>query len=246
MSLVHAHLTGRQHRLVHQNGQDFAVTGTLGEAGCFGLVLDGCGSKWRTPASATIPSSNEVGAKLLGNFAAASIPHLVLTTPLPDLPHALSQACLRFWRQVTDAIPFPNETERGRFIQTHLLCTLLGFVRTNGAALFFWLGDGYLLYNDTVLPLESNNRPDYLAYRLLHEPEQPFINQMFLPHPAELTCLAVATDGWRDDLLCEVAAAPRTSLTLQRWLNQQAQQRGNFEDDGAIALWQEQEESAED
>lgn len=238
MSLIHAYLIGRQHRLIHQNGQDYAISGECGVGGSFGLVLDGCGSKWRTPETGAIPSGSEVGARLLGNFAAAAIPYLALTTPLPDLPHVLSLACLRFLQQVTGGIPFANETERGRFIHTHLLCTLLGFIRTDAAALFFWLGDGYLLHNDTVLHLESDNRPDYLAYRLLHEPEQPFINQLLLPQASAFTCLAVATDGWRDDLLREVAAASHTSLTLQRWLNQQAQQRGNFEDDGALAMWQ--------
>lgn len=238
MSLIHAHIIGRQHRLIHHNGQDYAISGSCGVGGNFGLVLDGCGSKWRTPETGAISSGSEVGARLLGNFAAAAIPQLALTTPLPDLPHALSLACVRFLQQVTMGIPFANEVDRGRFIHTHLLCTLLGFVRTDAAALFFWLGDGYLLHNDTLHCLESDNRPDYLAYRLLHEPKQSFINQLLLPESADMTCLAVATDGWRDDLLREVAAAPHTSLTLPRWLNQQAQQRGNFEDDGALAMWQ--------
>lgn len=238
MTLVHGHIMGRQHRLIQHNGQDFAISGALNEGGCFGMVLDGCGSKWRMPGAEVVLSGNEVGARLLGTFAAATLPHLAHTTPLPDLPHALSLACLRYLQQVADAIPFADEQARHCFIHTHLLCTWLGFIRTDAAAILFWLGDGYLLHNDTVLPLESDNQPDYLAYRLLHQPVRPFINQLILPHPAELTCLAVATDGWRDDLLREVAAAPRTPLTLQRWLNQQAQQRGNFEDDGAIALWQ--------
>jgi hypothetical protein len=48
--------------------------------------------------------------------------------------------------------------------------------------------------------------------------------------------LAVATDGWRPDLLTQLAK-PRPSLHLQRWLNRQARQAGNFEDDGAVAVW---------
>lgn len=234
--LAHAHLIGRQHRLIQQNGQDYAVAGTLPGGGCFGMVLDGCGSKWRQDGEPVQPSSNEVGARLLGSFAAATMPHLALTTPIPDLPHALASACLGLMHHLLATIPLADSLSRSRFVQTQLLCTLVGFVQTDAAALLFWSGDGYLLHDDTVITLDSGNQPDYLAYRLLRDCPGPLIHTLTLPEPAQLGCLAVATDGWRDDLLREVAAAPRSSLALQRWLNQQAQQKGNFDDDGAIVI----------
>ena len=235
---IHAHIIGRQHRLIQQNGQDYAVSGSLPGGGCFGLVLDGCSSKWRADDEPAQPSSNEVGARLLGTFAAASIPHLARTTPIPDLPHALASACLGFMRRLLENIPLADDLSRNRFIQTQLLCTLVGFVQTDAAATFFWSGDGYLWHDDTVIPLDSGNRPDYLAYRLLRDGPEPLIHTLALPEPARLSCLAVATDGWREGLLQKIAAAPRSPLALQRWLNQQAQQKGHFDDDGAIAIWQ--------
>lgn len=240
LMLTHATLIGRQHRLVQLNGQDFALSDKLPHGGCFGLVLDGCGSKWRAPGETALSSSNEVGAKLLGTFAAATLPQLTLTTPLPDLPHTLAQHCLAFLHRFVHSIPFSGEADLIRFVHTQLLCTLVGFVHTPAAAIFFWMGDGYLLHNETVIYLERGNQPDYLAYRLLHGRghHTPLIHSHTLTNPAHLNCLAVATDGWSEPLLHEVAAAPHSPLSLQRWLNQKAQQRGNFEDDGAIALWQ--------
>lgn len=235
--LSHTHLTGRQHRLIQQNGQDYAVSGALQGGGCFGLVLDGCGSKWRADGEPAQLSGNEVGARLIGSFAAATIPHLALTTPIPDLPHTLATACLEFMRRLLESIPFTDDLSRSRFVQTQFLCTLVGFVQTDAAATLFWSGDGYLLHDDTVITLDCGNQPDYLAYRLLRDRPEPLIHTLPLSEPTQLRCLAVATDGWRTDLLQAVAAAPRSPLALQRWLNQQAQQKGNFDDDGAIAIW---------
>ncbi|MBK9053749.1 MAG: hypothetical protein IPL78_23450 [Chloroflexi bacterium] len=235
--VAHAHLIGRQHRLIQHNGQDFAITGPLPGGGCFGLVLDGCGSKWRTMGEPATPSSNEVGAKLLGAFAAATIPHLLTTTSVHDLPQALASASLDYLRRLVAAMPLADESDLIRFVHTHWLCTFVGFVKTDAAACFFWSGDGYLLHDDTVIHLDSGNQPDYLAYRLLRNGPEPLVHTLILPEPTHLTRLAVATDGWNEALLTDVAAAPRSPLALQRWLNQQAQQRGNFEDDGAIAIW---------
>ena len=67
--------------------------------------------------------------------------------------------------------------------------------------------------------------------------EQPMYFQLaFVPQPEQLRWLAVATDGWRAELL-EQLAEPRPALALQRWLNVQSQQRGQFDDDGAVAIW---------
>ncbi len=60
----------------------------------------------------------------------------------------------------------------------------------------------------------------------------------FVPQPAQLRWLAVATDGWSAGLLGQLEE-PRSALTLQRWLNVQSQQRGQFDDDGAVAIWHE-------
>ena len=62
--IQHATINGRSHHIFRQNSHDFALSGGAGEGVCYGLALDGCGSK---------PSHNEVGATLLGQFAASTL-----------------------------------------------------------------------------------------------------------------------------------------------------------------------------
>ncbi len=247
--LSHAIINGRSHRLMQQNSHDFASSGSPRPDTAFGLVLDGCGSKYNRQ-----PSSNEVGAKLLGQFAAGWLNRqLVMNEPFDpdDFPADLFNACLNFMRQTTDLLPFADDAARTAFVMTHWLATLVGFVVVGQTAVLFWQGDGCLCVNGEVTALDSGNQPDYLAYRLLRtgeqvkgrkgekitpSPVQPFTPSFITVTRADMHWLAVATDGWRPDLLAQLAE-PRPSLHLQRWLNVQARQPGNFEDDGAVAIW---------
>jgi hypothetical protein len=240
--LSHAVVIGRTHRLLQQNCQDFAITGRGAGANCFfGLVADGCGSKYYEKSGANgrqvTPSQNEVGAKLLGNFAAHWLAEqLEPAAELPLLVDHLSLACSSFLASLLSLFPTANENEAGRtrLIATHLLTTLLGFVVTPSAAAFFAAGDGYLCHDGQVVRLDEGNRPRYLAYNLLSEAAVSF--QVHLLDRPQLNWLAVASDGWAADCLAELAA-PRSTLELQRWLNVQAKERGRFEDDGAVAVW---------
>ena len=76
----HATLIGRSHRLRQQNCHDYAISGAPAPGCAFGLVLDGCGSKYHA-GTAVYPSHNEVGAKLLGKFIASSLSHTLQTDP---------------------------------------------------------------------------------------------------------------------------------------------------------------------
>jgi hypothetical protein len=235
-----ATIIGRSHRLMQQNCHDFAITGTPAPDCAFGLVLDGCGSKHRDEWGTT-PSHNEVGAKLLGQFTAvylnAHLPH----TPLTDtFFEELYEACLTFLHDLAHLVPHPNNTGRRRFIATHLLCTMVGFVVQGDTAVFFWSGDGYVCHNGQVHELDSRNQPDYLAYELGRgAEEQRSRGDGFLTRtvPVEnMTRLAVASDGWTADLITQLET-PQPTLALQRWLNLRAKERGQFEDDGAIAIF---------
>ncbi len=252
--LSHAMINGRSHRLMQQNSHDFAISGSPRPDTAFGLVLDGCGSKYNRQ-----PSSNEVGAKLLGQFAANWLnQHLSMNESIDpsNLLADLFASCLGFMDQTTTRLPFTDEAARTSFVMTHWLATMVGFVVVAETTVLFWQGDGYLCVNGDVTTLDSDNLPDYLAYKLLRRGERvkgrtgekitPSPQRPQVVHPctpsfvtidhADLGWLAVATDGWRPDLLAQLAE-PRTSLHLQRWLNVQARQPGNFEDDGAVAIW---------
>ncbi|MFQ5400456.1 MAG: protein phosphatase 2C domain-containing protein [Anaerolineae bacterium] len=237
--LSHTILIGRTHRLAQQNGQDFACTGAPRPGFAYGLVLDGCGSKFRA-GGRTTPSHNEIGAKLLGQFAARFLNRQMSPSSQPfclsKLLDGLYRASLHFLQGTAAMIPFPDEEERTRFVATHLLATMVGFMVTPETAAFFWQGDGYLCCNGEVTALESENRPEYLAYQLLRDRDHGRFQTQVIPNRDEATWLAVATDGWQAGLLPELAQ-PRNSLALQRWVNRQARRRGVFEDDAAAAVW---------
>lgn len=236
-------IIGRQHRLMQQNCQDYASTGRGAADGCyFGLVADGCGSKYSEPGQGdsrpVFPSHNEVGAKLLGHFAAGWLAENLGNMGTQEvclLLDELSLACGNFLQSLLALLPHQGETGRARLVATHLLATLVGFVVTPSAAAFFWAGDGYLGQDGQWTRLDEGNRPHYLAYHLLGMGDGR-LKVSLLRETQEISWLAVATDGWHEECLAELAA-PRPNLELKRWLNLQARQRGRFEDDGAVAAW---------
>ena len=233
MILSQATMIGRTHRLMRYNCHDFAISGTPAPNHSFGLVLDGCGSKYRQGKQVT-PAHSEVGAKLLGQFMAAYLKHHL---PQADdtLLSNLYKASLTFLGKLQALFPFANEEDNRRFLASHLLCTVVGFVITPTTAVFFWRGDGHLCHNGTVITLETNNQPDYLAYQLLSNSTNGRLQTQILSRD-DVQWLAVATDGWHSDLLPELAI-PRPTLALQRWVNVVSKQNGRFEDDGAIVTW---------
>ncbi|WP_420630925.1 protein phosphatase 2C domain-containing protein [Candidatus Leptofilum sp.] len=244
--ISHATTIGRAHRLMQRNCQDFAATASPAPHIAIGIVCDGCGSKYKengTLQATTYPSHNETGANLLGQFAVNFLNQKLANFSEPLCPQAVENvlsdlhlAAISFLHHLT--AHFPAATRR-QFVATHLLTTLVGFVRTPETAVFFWQGDGFLVADGRVQPLHSNNQPDYLAYQLLQpKPAQTNFQLAFVPQPQNLRWLAVATDGWSAQQLCQLAE-PRPPLALQRWLNVQSQQRGHFDDDGAVALWHE-------
>jgi hypothetical protein len=213
------------------------------------MVLDGCGSKYREKNRVT-HSHNEVGAKLLGQFAAEFLSRkLALDSSLGTEAFArpvtmideLYGECLDFLDRLLELLPFACAADRTRFIASRLLCTLVGFVVLPESAFFFWSGDGYKCRDGDVTEINSQNQPRYLAYDLLpaHSKRVRNIGRFQLETIedwTETSWIAVATDGWNKNLLSDVAAH-NSDLALQRWINVLARERGHFEDDGAVALW---------
>ena len=242
--VTHATIIGRSHRLMQHNCQDFAITHQPTPHIAIGIVCDGCGSKYRANGRST-PSHNEIGANLLGQFVNDYLTEQLSQLPNPPSPDKLEiiltnlhQAALAFLGQLVSH--FPQE-KRHEFIVTRLLTTLICFIHTPETAVFFWQGDGFLVKDGRICELNSNNQPNYLAYQLLQpEPSPANFQLAFIPQPAKTKWLAVATDGWATDQLRQLNE-PRPNHLLQRWLNVQAQPRGYFDDDGAVAVWHQQE-----
>ncbi len=234
-----AAVIGRRHLQLRHNGQDFAIAGLTTDGAAFGLVADGCGSKFRLDKH-SYASNNEVGAKLLCQFAAGWLQsELHAVAELPPVVERLHTACLDFLQHLVSCMSLAGDEDRTQFIATNLLTTMLGFAVTAREALFFWQGDGYLSQDGAVIDLSCGDEPDYLAYRLLEgATPSDSSNAGFNTRRIErsgLQQLAVATDGWTPALFSGLPPAP-TSLALQRWMNVQARHPGQFDDDGAIAL----------
>lgn len=246
--LAQATIIGRNHRLMNQNCQDFAITGSPKPGYEYGIVLDGCGSKFRETAAAnhitkaiTHPSQNEVGARIIGQFASQWLEkHLLGQKSLTSLASKLQAATERFFEEFLESMDCTKPLERFRFTHTNLLATIVGFATTPTEGCFFWAGDGYLGQNGQISPLDYDNHPPYLAYNTLKDERRNIdrirLESCLFPMTNETTWLAVATDGWQPEQLSQLER-PQSSLALQRWVNVQARQRGRFEDDGAIALW---------
>ncbi|MCP4415334.1 MAG: hypothetical protein GY805_01845, partial [Chloroflexi bacterium] len=64
MPVSHATVIGRSHRLMQHNCQDFGIAAAPAPHIAFGLVCDGCGSKFRQNGRSHT-SHNEIGANLL-------------------------------------------------------------------------------------------------------------------------------------------------------------------------------------
>jgi hypothetical protein len=240
MPLSTATITGRQHRLMQHNGHDFAVTGQPAADYAFGVVLDGCGSRYPQDARAqfTQPAQSEVGAKLIGRYAAEWLRTNLTVASEQSLDLALDDlfdSILQFVAGLVDAVPFTSEKRRRQFVATHLMATIVGFAVTPFEANFFWSGDGYLCQDGQVIFLDSQNQPDYLTLHFFQGRPSRFKRQP-IERPAQLSWLAVATDGWTADLLAAVSP-DWSGLELQRWVNVQARNHQRFDDDGAIAIW---------
>lgn len=232
--LATAAIIGRNHRLKQQNCQDFTAVSTLPNNTTIGLVLDGCGSKFKNENS-THSSRNEVGANLLGEFAIQFLSHQLTENSNPQaVVDGLYDASLQFLTEILALYNFAHDAAKHQFVYTNLLCTLVGFVAREDTAVFFWRGDGWLIHNDTLTDLNSNNHPDYLAYDLLSGAAKGLHTKTIsLP---EITRIGVASDGWSAPLLNQLTA-PQNSITLQRWVNVQAKQAPHFEDDAAITIY---------
>ena len=229
--LATASIVGRAHRLRQQNCHDFAQTCTTENGHQIGLVLDGCGSKFKDVAGTHV-SQNEVGAKLLGAFVIRYLAEqLTDTTPMQTIEN-LYDAAHNFLTNLLDLYAFDEPSKR-QFVYTNLLCTMVGFVMKEDTAVFFWRGDGWLIHNDTLTDLNANNHPDYLAYDLFNERKGLHTKTVTLP---EIHRIGVATDGWDESLLTELTPQ-KNEIMLQRWVNVQAKQAPNFEDDAAIAIY---------
>jgi len=123
---------------MQQNCQDAAFCGSPANEYAYILALDGCGSKYRDD-SGIYTSHNESGAHLLGSYASTFLHKELAAKPadIDTLVKKLYAAGITYLDGLTTLHPFETIAEQQRFIATHLLTTLVGFVVTPQTAVFF-------------------------------------------------------------------------------------------------------------
>lgn len=213
--------TGFSHRRLHYNCQDAYIL-HVEERLVVGVVADGCGSG----------SNSEVGAQL---GAAFTLNFLVRHCRRQEFDATfLLQNLVEYLHQMRD---LHQPMDPAKFVENHLLFTLLGFVVTPGKTHVFHSGDGYLGVNGLIRNIDHGNRPRYIGLHLLGERGTLLTESM---NTADLQSLLIGTDGLRDwpgDIagMCGEDAFFENEVALPRRLTELALE-GTLKDDAAAIL----------
>jgi hypothetical protein len=230
-------VAGRNHILDGRNCQD-ALRHSAFEVGedsyMVGVVADGCGGG----------KYSEVGAQLAVQFIPSAVRDLVQQqVAIEAIPTLLYSQCIQLFKDLVDSYPFAEISERIRFVDQHLLFTLIGFLITPEESIVFAAGDGVVVINDEVYLREQNNTPMYIGYHLI-DPQYLDRQASTLPTSFDLynvptrtlKRLAIGSDAWLQEplLLGQIwgmKTAAGLQLHLNRWSNAQ-----HFKDDASMIV----------
>ena len=246
-------VAGQAHKRLGINNQDACLWRCMeidSRPYAVGVVCDGCTGDRRKRSSRT-----EIGAVLLSQFACSEI-RLMLTANMrpEDIPQALYMRCAAYVGAVARATVLGAAEEIWNFIQSHFLCTLLGFVADSEQLVIFSAGDGVIIVNDDAWIIDQHDQPLYLAY---HQVDRNILGGAALSLPqtfqirrlelAAVRRFALCSDGIvkRDpesraafvdaaDIEALWSYEPQAAAGLQWWLNRSSNQLGLFPDDCSV------------
>ena len=248
-------IIGTEHRRIGINNQDFVAMNLFSANGVpfiSGVVCDGC-----TVASAPRESRNEVGAALLGNYVLAELELLVRgAVPLSEVPTSLYHRSISYLSTIARSSVTGDAWKSWKFIERHLLTTVIGFVASPDTLVVFRAGDGVIVVNDEVEVVDEQGAPRYLAYHLVDRRIlQEHAPQLVLPQGfstaefplASISRFAIATDGLANegtpkqvspvDLVGIFNHEKEAPAGLQWHLNLRSREGRGFKDDcSAVAL----------
>lgn len=221
-------VTGSEHLFKMANRQDKFRCAQF-ENYIVGVVCDGCSEG----------QHSEVGAALLSEFLVRQTGRLLTAGYAPpEVPEILYPQTLEFLKSLSAWLLGGQATaqESGAFVRDYLLATVVGFITGGEKTVLFTAGDGLILLNELILPLNQDNKPSYLAYGIL---DKTLLGENFEPSEgfeawefptAELERLAVWSDGFDPALAAEIWNLGNNPRSLQRKLNVWATQK-RFHDD---------------
>jgi hypothetical protein len=218
-----ASVIGREHVRLGKNNQD-GVCVVRHPGQLVAVVTDGCSSQPFSEAGARL------GARAMASIVAG------LDQPLDALPSLAMERLTGWLERLVISTGEPEVV-----LEQFGLFTVLCGVQRGHESIVFGAGDGVVLIDDRLIPLESGegNAPDYLGYRLTGRSVPPRTH-----HHGAARRLAVTTDGlapWlsaQPTRLAELLDEPqlcRNPVHLQRRLNVLAQTE-RFGDDATIAV----------
>ncbi|MCC6648847.1 MAG: protein phosphatase 2C domain-containing protein [Polyangiaceae bacterium] len=218
-----ARVIGSEHRRREQNAQD-ACFAAASDAGFVLVVSDGCGS---TRAA-------EVGAALTAEVAGAvSMARLGAGVGAVEVASRAGGAVVERLARVAGCVP---RAARARFVEDHLMATLLVVVGdARDVALLAW-GDGVAWVEGEARVIDEAGAPRYLAHALLGDACAVEPGLSWRAPRASVPRIAIATDGLPRELLS--GAFGHAGRGLPRWLNAQGARRLLL-DDAAVALAEE-------
>lgn len=221
-------VTGSEHTFKMTNCQDKFRCAQY-DSYIVGVVCDGCSEG----------QHSEVGAGLLAEFLVRQAGRYLQSGLQPEaVPELLYPKALEFLKSLSGWLLGSAYTsqEEGALVRDYFLATALGFITGGEQTVIFAAGDGLILLNDLVLPINQENKPSYLAYSIL---DRQLLSEEFEPASGfeawalptiELERLAIWSDGFDPALAGEIWQSGPNPRSLQRKLNVWATQK-RFHDD---------------
>lgn len=228
-------VTGRSHVLAGKNCQDNVKVIVNKDENPYivGCIADGCGTG----------KYSEAGSRLAVEYAVRESIRLLSTgINLESIPQLLYWNLVDMLNTFISLYHFKSEGDKAKFIEDHLLFTLIGFIITDEGVIIFASGDGVIVVNNDIHIRDENNSPLYLAYHLVKREmlvgtatELPNCFDLYEIPADSLERLLIGSDAWFDELevLNELWGFKNPSA-LQRKLNVLSQKEKRLSDDASI------------
>ena len=240
-------VVGRSHMLSGKNCQDalvFSQFEWLRGDFVVGVICDGCSEG----------KSSEIGAKMTSQFVLKEVTELLrLGCGKNLLPRLLFAKTLAFLEQIASGFGF-SPKERLKFIEDHLLFTVLTLIKTPDEVFVLAYGDGVVVINDEVDFRDQGDAPFYMGYHLMGtqllksgKTPLPFGFDIYSTSTKRLKRLAIASDAWRDEgkIFSEVWGITHPN-GLQRKMNVWSNREHRFTDDASIIVVEEDPDGIRD
>lgn len=242
---------GHYHLYKGANCQDAAEFFVADDIIC-GIGCDGCGEG----------DYSEVGARMLCVHALSEAARLhQMGFPAERIVDNLFFGLVRYIEQqifylssIMGASPSPDQI--AHYVKHHWLATIMGFIiQEDKDGVIFSCGDGIYGLDDQEIIIDQGNKPTYIAYQALKEPEivgvQPEnIPVQFVKHrfdAATVSRLFIASDGFEHHNEQKLALSrdrqpdlptslhgeqwgKKGKFGLKKWMNSRSD-RGYFDDD---------------